>query len=54
LQKLDACEVVNLSSIQRCTNAMRMLAYGLVANTFNEYYRVEKNTTIECLNVKVV
>jgi hypothetical protein len=37
LQKSNACEVFNLSSIKKCTSAMRMLAYGLVANTFNEY-----------------
>jgi hypothetical protein len=49
LEKSNACGVISLSSIQKCTNTMIMLAYGLVVNACNEYCRIRERTTIKCL-----
>ncbi|KAK1697729.1 hypothetical protein QYE76_014426 [Lolium multiflorum] len=39
--KLDAVGVVGFSSIQKCTAAMRMLAYGAPADTQDDYLRMK-------------
>jgi hypothetical protein len=49
IQKRDACGVVRLSSIQKCTCAMRMLTYGQVVDACNAYNIIGKNTTFEYL-----
>jgi hypothetical protein len=49
IQKIYACGVVGLSSIQKCTCAMHMLAYGQVVATCDEYCRIRESTTFECL-----
>ncbi|XP_062085354.1 uncharacterized protein LOC133791440 [Humulus lupulus] len=38
-----------LSPLQKCTAAMRMLAYGAPANYADEYVRIGETTAIECL-----
>ncbi|KAK1682190.1 hypothetical protein QYE76_043038 [Lolium multiflorum] len=47
--KLDAVGVVGFSSIQKCTAAMRMLAYGAPADTQDDYLRMSQSTAIECM-----
>ena len=47
--KLDAVGVVGFSSIQKCTAAMRMLAYGAPADTQDDYLRMSESTAIECM-----
>ncbi|KAK1665945.1 hypothetical protein QYE76_054104 [Lolium multiflorum] len=47
--KLDAVGDVGFSSIQKCTAAMRMLAYGAPADTQDDYLRMSESTTIECM-----
>jgi len=49
IQKRDACGAVELSSIQKCTRAMRMLAHGQAIDVCDEYCRIGKSTTFECL-----
>ncbi len=49
VQKKNACGVVKLSSIQKCTCAMRMLAYGQATNAYDEYCKIGENTTFKCL-----
>jgi hypothetical protein len=49
VQKRNACGVVKLNSIQKCTCVVHMLAYGQAVNTCNEYCRIGENTTFECL-----
>ncbi|XP_058198445.1 uncharacterized protein LOC131313964 [Rhododendron vialii] len=50
VQKLDACQVRGLSSLQKMTSSMRMLAYGMPADATDEYLRLGESTTIECFN----
>ena len=38
-----------LSPSQKCTTAMRMLAYGIVADNVDEYIRIGVTTSRECL-----
>ncbi|XP_062103274.1 uncharacterized protein LOC133814310 [Humulus lupulus] len=38
-----------LSPLQKCTAAMRMLAYGSLADYVDEYVRIGETTAIECL-----
>ncbi|KAK1610284.1 hypothetical protein QYE76_033957 [Lolium multiflorum] len=47
--KLDVVGVVGFSSIQKCTAAMRMLAYGAPADTHDDYLRMSESTAIECM-----
>ncbi len=49
VQKINACGVVGLSSIQKCRCAMCMLAYGQVVDAYNEYCRIGESSTFECL-----
>jgi hypothetical protein len=49
VQKRNAYGVIGLSSIQKCTCAMRMFAYGQVIDACNEYCKIRENTTFKCL-----
>ena len=40
---------IGVSSIQKCTAAMRMLAYGAPADTQDGYMRMDECTTIDCM-----
>ncbi|KAK1629946.1 hypothetical protein QYE76_004261 [Lolium multiflorum] len=46
--KLDAVGILGFSSIQKCTAAMRMLAYGAPADTQDDYLRMSESA-IECM-----
>lgn len=37
------------SPLQKCTAAIRMLAYGTAADTLDEYLKVPQSTALECL-----
>ncbi|KAL7191721.1 hypothetical protein ACSBR2_023746 [Camellia fascicularis] len=56
VQKTDAIEIISLSSLQKMTAAMRMLAYGVAADSVDDYVRIGESTAIESLKhfVKVV
>jgi hypothetical protein len=47
--RVDATGKMGLSPLQKCTAAIRMLAYGSPADIVDEYVRIGESTTIECL-----
>ncbi|KAK2421786.1 hypothetical protein QL285_032376 [Trifolium repens] len=47
--RVDATRKMGLSPLQKCTAAIRMLAYGSPADIVDEYVRIGESTTIECL-----
>ncbi|XP_038707252.1 uncharacterized protein LOC120002560 [Tripterygium wilfordii] len=49
LQKRDALGVLGLSSLQKVTTAMCMLAYGQPADSIDEYIRIGESIVIQCL-----
>jgi len=51
--KSNAYRVNGLSSIKKWTCTMKMMVYGLATNKSNEYCKIYKNTTIECLKLFV-
>ena len=46
VQKCDALGQIGLSTLQKCTAAIRMLAYGLPADACNEYVCIGETTTL--------
>ncbi|XP_076944613.1 protein ANTAGONIST OF LIKE HETEROCHROMATIN PROTEIN 1-like [Bidens hawaiensis] len=49
-QRYDDVGVKGLSPIQKCTSAIRQLAYGASADQCDEYIRIGESTSIECLH----
>ncbi|XP_057419272.1 uncharacterized protein LOC130713523 [Lotus japonicus] len=49
LMSVDAVGRQGLSPLQKCTAAIRMLAYGSPADSVDEYVRIGESTAIECL-----
>src|ERR1044072_9286250 len=47
--RVDATGKMGLSPLQKCTSAIRMLAYGSPADVVDEYVRIGESTSIECL-----
>ncbi|KAK1631803.1 hypothetical protein QYE76_006118 [Lolium multiflorum] len=47
--KVDVVGILGFSSVQKCTAAMRMLAYGAPADTQDDYLRMSESTAIECM-----
>jgi hypothetical protein len=48
--RADCAGRIGLSPLQKCTAAMRMLAYGTPADALDEYLKIEKCTTLECMD----
>ncbi|XP_048599813.1 uncharacterized protein LOC125579944 [Brassica napus] len=48
-QRKDALGRASLSPLQKCTAAIRLLAYGSAADTVDEYLRLGETTTRSCL-----
>ncbi|XP_057793104.1 uncharacterized protein LOC131009711 [Salvia miltiorrhiza] len=48
-QRPDAIGRLSFSPIQKCTAAVRQLAYGTAADCCDEYLRIGETTTLECL-----
>ncbi|XP_057755526.1 uncharacterized protein LOC130974685 [Arachis stenosperma] len=48
-QRVDATGRRGLSPLQKCTAAIRMLAYGVAADAVDDYVCIGESTTIECL-----
>jgi hypothetical protein len=48
--KKDCIGTLGFTSIQKCTMAMRLLAYGAPADAHDDYLRLSESTTLECLN----
>ncbi|KAJ9540766.1 hypothetical protein OSB04_027272 [Centaurea solstitialis] len=49
-QHYDAAGCPGFSPLQKCTAAIRQLAYGITGNAFDEYLRMGATTTGDCLN----
>jgi hypothetical protein len=45
----DATGCIGLTLLQKCIVVVRQLAYGMVADTIDEYLKLGKTTTLECL-----
>ncbi|XP_074375331.1 uncharacterized protein LOC141717120 [Apium graveolens] len=48
-QRIDAVGRKGLSPLQKCTAAMRMLAYGVFADAVDDYVCIGESTAVECL-----
>ncbi|XP_057787514.1 uncharacterized protein LOC131004769 [Salvia miltiorrhiza] len=48
-QRPDAIGRLSFSPIQKCTAAVRQLAYGTAADCCDEYLRIGETTALECL-----
>jgi hypothetical protein len=48
-ERYDATGHAGLTTLQKCTAALRQLAYGMAADSIDEYLKLEKNTALECL-----
>jgi hypothetical protein len=48
-ERYDATGHTGLTALQKCTAALRQLAYGMTAYTIDEYLKLGKTTAIECL-----
>ena len=49
IQKRNVVEMLSLSSLQKMTAALRILAYGVTIDSTEEYVRIGKSTAIESL-----
>ena len=47
MQRRNAANTIGLSGKQKMTVALRMLAYGISADSIDEYVRIGESTTIE-------
>ncbi|XP_021730589.1 uncharacterized protein LOC110697530 [Chenopodium quinoa] len=48
-QRFDATKRMGLSPLQKCTAAIRILAYGTPADAVDEYIKIGESTAIDCL-----
>ena len=48
-QKKDGLGRLGLSAFQKCTTAIRVLAYGTAADAVDEYLRLGETTTRSCV-----
>ena len=54
VQKYDAVERQGLSTLHKCTIAIKMLVYGLPMDACDEYCRLDESTTLECMKRFVI
>jgi hypothetical protein len=47
VQKCNVAGILGLSSFQKCTTALHMLAYGASRDVVDEYCRLSETTTME-------
>ncbi len=50
-QRVDCSGRQGLSPLQKCTAAIRMLAYGSPADSLDEYLKIGKSTSLQCLDM---
>jgi hypothetical protein len=48
-KRYDTAGRTGLTALQKCTAALHQLAYGMTADTIDEYLKLEKTTVLECL-----
>ncbi|XP_073138263.1 uncharacterized protein [Henckelia pumila] len=51
LQRRDATGMLGLSSLQKVTAAVRLLAYDLAGDVVDEYLRIGASSALECLKI---
>ena len=49
VQRRNAANTLGLSGEQKMTAALRMFAYGMAADSLDEYVKIGETTTIECV-----
>jgi hypothetical protein len=49
VQKCNVAGVLGLSTVQKCTAALRLLAYGTSRDVVDEYCRLSESTTMEAM-----
>src|SRR5581483_4889320 len=49
-QQYDAAGLPSFSPLQKCTAAIRQLAYGITGDAFDEYVRMGDSTARQCVN----
>jgi hypothetical protein len=49
LQKQDAFSNIGLSSIQKCTNILNILAYKIIIDAIDEYYQMWESAIMEIM-----
>ncbi|XP_020254737.1 uncharacterized protein LOC109831745 [Asparagus officinalis] len=49
-QRRNSAGKRGLSPIQKCTAAIRMLAYGVAADACDEYVKIGETTAVECVS----
>ena len=49
VQRRNCAGVMGLSSHQKCTAALRILAYGVCGDSVDEYYRLSESTAMEAM-----
>ena len=56
IQRRNAARKLGFSSLQKVTSALRMLAYGVSLDQFDDGLRITESTSIQCMNhfVRVV
>jgi hypothetical protein len=52
-QRKDALDRDGLSPLQKCTSAIRQLAYGTPADALDEYLKIAESTSVKCLKMFV-
>jgi hypothetical protein len=48
-ERYDATDRAGLTALQKCTAALHQLAYGMVADTIDEYLELGKTIVLKCL-----
>jgi hypothetical protein len=48
-KRYDATDRAGLTALQKCTAALHQLAYGMVADTIDEYLELGKTIVLKCL-----
>jgi len=54
VHKIDVLDRLGLSTLQKCTTAIRILAYSMAADACNEYCRLKESTVQEYMKKFVV
>lgn len=49
-QRVDALNRASFSPLQKCTAALRLLAYGAAADTIDEWLKLARQTSSDCLD----
>ena len=48
-QRADACGVEGFTGVHKCVVAMRMLAYGSIADSLDDGYSMGESTVLQCV-----